>query len=212
MKSKKYEFHIFNQISDTTRTVKYRTIRLNVDGFICTESYIDGVLTSQNWSVKGGFRKTHKSAYEAKNLSFKYYDDISFLKTDDVINRCDGFACPEPTLIDDWELFKGLDHVVCDWTSMDGNVYNIGTPTPITLWRWADYISVSITDKDYDLCVIADEIKSKAWVKNVEIVDIPFYNQFDGSRKALEFEYKLPSKKSIDSKLKDIKDIARKQK
>ena len=63
--------------SERTKRTEYKTVKLEVGKFIVTDSYTDGKLTDQAWSIKGGFKATHPTAYEPKHLQFSYYEDIS---------------------------------------------------------------------------------------------------------------------------------------
>ena len=200
--------------SDKTKTVtiKYRTVKLSVGKFIVTDSYTDGKLTSQLWSVTGGFKRTHPDAYKPKSMRFKYYDDISFLDTEEC---CDITSFHEETyttpFVTDWTKFKGLNHVLCNWLGMDGNIYRIDKPEPVKLWRHQDYITGfrnatqdyddNPYERGYDLKQVSSILKKKSWIRNVQIVKIPYYNQDSGQTHAVEFDYKLSSKKELKNKL-----------
>jgi hypothetical protein len=188
--------------SDKTKTIDYRTRKIKVDKFIVVEQYANDVLTSQTWNIKGGFKITHPEAYESHNLRFAYYENIDFLKSNSCVNY-DNFddEIPDPTLIINWNNFTKLDNVLCDWLGMDGNIYRITDPKPIALWRRQDYIS-SFSNDEYDLGVVVKILKKKRWIRNIKIVDIPYYNRYNGETNAVEFDYKLPSKKDLDIRLK----------
>lgn len=191
--------------SDTSKTTVYRTRKLQVGDFECTESYTDGVLTGQSWSVKGGFKQTHPTAYEPKNMYFHYYEDISFLDSDQNSNLLTFYdIIPKPTKILDWDAFDHLDHILCIHLSMDGNVYRINSPDPIPLWRHQSYIGGFCNDQ-YDLNKVVKIFEKEDWIRNIQIVDIPYYNCHDNHTQAVEFEYKLGSKKELGSKLKKYK-------
>lgn len=176
-------------VSVTTTT---RTVVLEVKGFKVTEIYVNGKLSSQRWKSNG-----HKDVYEPSTLYFEYYDDISFLSSDDVIDYITFYdKIPEPSLVRDWKKFKGLDHVLCVRLGMDGNIYRIDKETPIAMWRHHDYIGGICNDK-YDLEKAAKVLRKKSWIRSVEIKEIPYYNQEEGHTHAVEFDYKLPSKKDL---------------
>ena len=177
-------------LSNKTKTVVYRTEKLKVGKFTVTNGYTDEVLVSQNWSIKGGFKNTHKSVHDPKSLHFHYYDDISFLDSDEPTGYTDWYKIiPKNTLVEDWDTFKGLDHVLCIWVSMDGNIYRIDRATPIPTWRHQDYTGGFQGDRYRKLSELAEELKAIDFIRNVEIIDVPYYN---GGGKAVEFDYKLP--------------------
>jgi hypothetical protein len=175
-------------VSDKTKVVRYRTVKLKVGKFTVIESYTDGELTAQDWSVVGGFKNTHKKAYEPKRLYFQYYEDISFLDSDLLSNTQAYYdVVPKPILVTDWDNFKGLNHVICNWTGMDSNIYRIDRATPISTWRYQDYIGGFSGNRYHILRELKEELETLHFIRNVVIVDIPHYN---GGGKAVEFEYK----------------------
>lgn len=187
--------------SNTSKTVVYRTRKLSVDKFIVTESYTDEVLVGQKWSVNGSFKKTHPKAYEPRHMHFAYYEDISFLDSDECCNYIKFHeVIPTPSMILDWDKFENLDHILCNYLGMDGNIYRINSPDPVPMWRHKGYIS-GFTNKDYDLTKVVKLLEKKSWIRNVEIIEIPYYNQDDGRTHAVEFDYKLPTKKSLGEML-----------
>ena len=181
-------------LSDRTKTVKYRTVKLKVGKFTVTERYENGKLKAQEWSLEGGFQQIHKNAYEPNRLRFAYYEDNSFLESEHCVNMLsDAFAdeVGKPTLIHDWDEFKGFDHVICIWVGMDGNIYQINKGAPVPMWRHKDYIG-SFTSEHYkDLPELAKVLERFDFIRNVEIMDIPYYN---GGGKGIEFDWKLPTK------------------
>ena len=175
-------------VSDKTKVVEYRTVKLKIGKFLITESYTDGELTTQKWSVTGGFKNTHKQAYEPKRLNFQYYEDISFLDSEHLSNT-DAYyeSVPDPVLVTDWDTFRGFDHVLCIWIGMDGNIYRIDRATPISVWRYQDYIGGFSSDRYHHLYEFREELESLNFIRNAKIVDIPHYN---GGGTAIELEYK----------------------
>jgi hypothetical protein len=175
-------------VSDKVKAVEYRTIKLKLGKFVVTESYTDGKLTAQDWSVAGGFKNTHKKAYTPNDLYFQYYEDISFLDSEYVCGTEEYYdELPNPTLITDWDNFRGFNHVLCLWISMDGNIYRIDRTTPISMWRYQDYIGGFTGDKYQPLPKLKKELETLDFIRNVKIIDIPSYN---GGGKAIELEYK----------------------
>jgi len=194
--------------SERTKRTEYKTVKLEVGKFIVTDSHTDGKLTDQAWSIKGGFKETHPTAYEPKNLHFSYYQDISFLNSENNSSFMSFYdEISEPTFVENWDEFKGFDHVLCIYLGMDGNIYKINDPKPVSLWRYQDYIGGFCNDK-YDLNKVESLLKRKKWIRNVKQIEIPYYNQHDGITRAVEFEYKLPSKKDLGKKLKANKMFA----
>ena len=175
-------------LSDKTKVVEYRTVKLKLGKFKVTEGYTDGKLTTQEWSVVGGFKNTHRKAYEPQRLNFQYYEDISILDSDHLSNT-DAYykEMPKPVLIEDWNIFRGFDHVLCFWNNMDGNIYRIDRATPISTWRYQDYIGGFSGNRYHVLLELKEELETLDFIRNDVIVDIPHYN---GGGKAVEFEYK----------------------
>ena len=180
-------------ISDKTKTTEYRTVKLKLDGGVTvTEGYVDGKLASQVWGMVGGFKKLYKKVYEANNMFFQYYEDISWLDSELTINMSDSRwydEQPEPVLITDWDTFKGFDHVICDRTGYEGNIYSLGKVTPIPMWRRQDYIGGFTSEMYRNLPELQNELAALPFIRNAEMMDIPYYN---GGGRAIEFEYKLP--------------------
>jgi hypothetical protein len=183
-----------------------------VDKFIVEELYTNDVLVSQNWSVKGGFETTHPTAYEPKYMKFGYYEDTSFLNSDECSNYLDYYKLiPKPSMILDWNKLESLDNILSISLPMDGNIYRINDPNPIPLWRHEDYIGSFYNDA-YDLDQVVKVLSKKNWIRNIEIIEIPYYNRDDnqifavpsrrfGPTHAVEFDYKLPSKKCLGKRL-----------
>ena len=178
--------------SSKTRTVEYRTDVRSDGQFSCREEFADGELISQHWSVKGGFKKSHPTAYEPTRLHFNYYPDIEWLNTEVNSNQQAIYdILPEPELITDWDEFKGFDHLLCVYLGMDGNIYRINTPDPVPLWRKQDYIG-GFREEDYtNIVAMAKELEEVEFIRNVEIIQVPHYN---GGGRAIEFDYRLADK------------------
>ena len=179
-------------VSDKVKVVEYRTVKLKIGKFVVTESYTDGELTAQDWHITGGFKNTHRKAYQPKDLNFHYYEDISFLTSEALSNTDEYYKeIPKPTLVTDWANFKGFNHVLCLWLGMDGNIYRIDRVTPISTWRLQDYIGGFSSNKYHHLPEFKKELEdlNLAFIRNIEIIDIPHYN---GGGQAVEFEYKAP--------------------
>lgn len=174
--------------SNKKKTVVYRTQKLVIGDYTITEQYTDEVLMSQNWSVKGGFKKSHPGCYEPTRLYFQYYSDIEWTKDDKCVNL-NGWCPPSGEMVVDWDSAK-IDHVICNWVGMDGCIYVINKPDPVPLWRSYDYISAGFENHQYDLDKVVKKMKSYKSIRNVRIAEIPSYNQFDGRTHAIEFEYK----------------------
>jgi hypothetical protein len=179
-------------VSDKIKLVKYRTVKLKLGKFVVTESYTNGKLVDQEWSVTGGFKNTHKKAYSPSQLDFNYYEDISFLDSEHVGNSDEYYdEIPNSTLITDWDNFKGFDHILCLWMSMDSNIYRIDRATPISMWRHQGYIGGFCGKEYHSLVEFKKELEALDFIRNIEIIDIPHYN---GGGKAIEFEYKATVK------------------
>ena len=178
-----------NVLSETKKVVTYKTRILSVDRFKVTESYSDDILVEQSWSVDGGFSTTHPNVYEANHLRFFYYKDISFLNSDFCSNDINFLSeIPSPSLINDWNSLN-LDHVICIYTSIDGNIYRINSPNPVDVWHSQDYIGGLCNDK-YDLPRLLKKLKKTNGIRNANIENIPHYNCEDGCTKGIYLEYK----------------------
>ena len=179
-------------VSDKVKVVEYRTVKLKIGKFVVTESYTDGELTAQDLHITGGFKNTHRKAYQPKDLNFHYYEDISFLTSEALSNTDEYYdVIPKPTLVTDWDTFKGFNHVLCLWMGMDGNIYRIDRATPLSTWRRQDYIGGFPSRKYHHLPEFKEELEALALdcLRNIEIIDIPHYN---GGGQAIEFDYKTP--------------------
>ena len=184
-------------------TIEHKTV--TIDNCIeVKEKYVDGELQSQEWKTRQGFAQSHPEAYEPELMHFAYYEDISFLESLSCVNYMDYYQeIPEPTFITDWSTFKGLDHVVCIHLGMDGCIYQINKPEPISLWRRKDYIA-GFQNNEFKLKWVMEQLETIDWIRNIEIVDIPYYNQHDGATQAVEFEYRLPSEKELIRRLNKV--------
>ena len=190
--------------SSTTKTTKYKTRRLKVDKFKVIELYVNDVLTEQSWAVYNkarGFKTTHPDAYEAHQMRFAYYEDISFLDSETCCNYQEFYdEIPKPKLITDWDKFKGFDYILCNWLGMEGCIYRINNPKSIPIWRHRDYIG-GFGNDEYDLDKVKQFLEKKTWTRNVLIIEIPHYNAYDGRTHAVEFDYKLSNGKELKNKL-----------
>lgn len=182
-----------------TITVKHKTVI--IDDFVeVKEVYTNGVLQKQEWRTIQGFKKTHPEAYEPKLMYFDYYDDISFLESPLCIDHQD---IPNSIHVTHWSVFKGLDHVLCIHLGMDGCIYQINKPEAIPIWRMKDYIA-GFCNNEFNLKEVIRKLKTKNWIRNIQIIDIPSYNRHDGATEAIVFEYKLGSPKELITKLKQM--------
>lgn len=177
-----------NILSESEITAIYKTVVRQVDKFIVTDRYTDGVLTNQTWSVKGGFITTHPTAYEPNRMRFGYYKDISFLKSGTCCNHMSYYdEIPEPKFITDWDNLD-LNHILCVYLGTDSNIYKINDPKPIKLWRCVEYIGGFCND-EYHLKPLLERLKSTPNIRNAEIISIPYYNRDEDRTLAIEFEY-----------------------
>lgn len=189
---------IIKKISRRKKVTITETVKLEVDGFIVKETYVNEELTSQKWSTKEGFRKSHPDAYEPKRMYFRYYPDISFLDSDDPINYDNFYEnIPKEELITDWDKFKGIDHILCIYLGMDGNIYRINTSEPVPMWRRQDYID-GFASSIYNLHKVKDILEKQSWIRNIKIESIPWYNRECSGEHGLLFDYKLPTKKDFE--------------
>ena len=175
-------------ISDRTKIVRNRTVKLQVGKFTVTEKYQNGKLINQTW---GGYEDVHKGVIERGSMRFAYYDDISFLGSDDLIENPQ--QVPKPTLVHDWDEFKGFKHVMCLWMSMDGNIYRINSKTPIAVWRSQCWIGGFTSEYYHSLEELAETINKLPFIRNAKVIDVPQYDD-DDPRRAVEFEYKYPTR------------------
>jgi hypothetical protein len=185
-------------ISNRTKITRHRTKKLQVGDFVVTEHYVNEKLNSQTWESP----LTYVGEYERKNMWFHYYEDTSFLDSEENSNTR-GFydLIPEPTLVTDWDNFD-INKVLCIYLVMNGHIYQINKEVPVRLWRRQDYVG-GFDNGRYDLDKVVKTLKKKSWIRNIEIIDIPYYNRYDGCNKAVEFDYRLPTTtlKQLNGKL-----------
>ena len=86
---------------------------------------------------------------------------------------------------------------------MDGNVYSLGETPIIPFWRHKHYVG-SFTIKYFNLKEVLEELNKLDFIRNAEIIDIPYYNVDGGIDKAIEFDYYLPSQKDLSKSLAHI--------
>ena len=185
--------------SNRVSVERHRTIKLEVGKFTVTEKYINDVLKSQVWSVgrRKGFKSTHPDAYEPQSMVFQYFDDISFFSGDDCISY---ESVPKPVFVKDWSTFKGLNHVLCIYLGMDGNIYRIDKEKPIPIWRHKSYIA-GFTNEHFNLDEVVKKLQRKSWIKNIVEINIPWYNSTRTNSRAVEFDYKLQSSSVMVTRL-----------
>jgi hypothetical protein len=185
-------------ISNRTKITRHRTKKLQVGDFVVTEHYVNEKLNSQTWESP----LTYVGEYERKNMWFHYYEDTSFLDSEENSNTR-GFydLIPEPTLVTDWDNFD-INKVLCIYLVMNGHIYQINKEVPVRLWRRQDYVG-GFDNGRYDLDKVVKTLEKKSWIRNIEIIDIPYYNCYDGRNQAVEFDYRLPTAtlKQLNGKL-----------
>lgn len=187
-----------------TKTTIFKDIEID-NKYIVKETYDQKLskttLINQGWSIKEGIKSVFKDAYEPEHLIFDYYDDISFLESEENSNYQEFWDnIPSPSLVKDWNNFKGFDHVLCNYLSMDSCIYKISDPNPISLWRHKHYIG-SIDNGDVNLNDAIAVLEKYSWIRNIEVVEIPYYNKEQNRTHAIEFDYKLPKKKDLSKVL-----------
>lgn len=164
-----------------------------VDRFICEQTLVNDRVTSQRWTTPNT-KESHPYTYENKKLYFYYYDDLSFLDSEICTNRTEWWDnIPERQFVpmDQIERFNKWNHLLLDHTQMDGFVYQIDSEYPISLWRYQTYIGGIRNDK-FNLNIVYNILKNSGWARDIEIINIPYYNMTDDCNKAIEFKFKLP--------------------
>lgn len=156
--------------------------------FKVEEIKVNGEITSQLFMPRK-VNVTHPFTYN-QNLFFTYYANVDFLKEISIRHSLD---IPEQTIIPDITTLKAEDiqNVLAMHLSMDGNIYQLTSPYPLPIWRFRDYIG-GFTNKEFFLEPLAKYLKSISWIKDVEIIEIPYYNTSEGETKAVEFSFKCP--------------------
>lgn len=176
---------------DRTKIQKLRKRTLSFGDIKVYEEFLDCELIQQRWARKGGFKKFYPGVYEASKFDFHYYPDISFLESDAPSNFMSFYdEIPDPVMVTDWDEFKGLNHVLCNWLGMNGCIYSIEEPGPVPLWYYADYIGGVTNDEYDDLDGIVNEMSKFSDLKNVSIKEIPWYNRSEDYTHFVEFTYK----------------------
>jgi len=181
------------KLTSTTTTTTVSTRKVYSMGNIrVTEVYANGRLTGQSITTKAP-KQSHHLAYEPSSLYFLYYKDLSFLEDKDLART--HRTIPEPTNVDPTTFStKDLKNVLAIHLGMDGNIYSIENTYPVPMWRYSDYIS-GFSSGRYDLNKVKAKLETIPWVKEVKIIDIPYYNADSCGRQAVEFYYKVPQAK-----------------
>ena len=93
--------------------------------------------------------------------------------------------------------FKDFDKLYYLGAGTDGMVYDINNK-PISCLRTIDYITSSIYGKIKTL-EQSEKFKKKAdkvsWVKDCQVVEIPYYNRNEGESHSVRFDFILPQNK-----------------
>lgn len=182
-------------------TVRDRSIKIG--NITVKEHYTNGKLDQQVWGYVGGIEKRYSGEYDPNWMSFHFYEDISFLDSDKCANYDEFWdTLPEPSFVTDWDNLD-LDHVLCIRLGIDGNIYRLTQVEPLPLWRRKNYIG-SFTNRDHDLVEVLHTLALIDWIRNIKIIEIPYYNQDDEETHAIEFDYKQPSKEHMARELKRI--------
>lgn len=182
-------------------TVRNRSIKIG--DITVKEHYTNGKLDKQVWGYVGGIEKRYSHEYDPNWMSFHFYEDISFLDSDKCTNYDEFWdTLPEPSFVTDLDNLN-LDHILCIRLGIDGNIYRLTQVEPLPLWRRKDYIG-SFTNKSYNLREVLNTLESIEWIRDPNIIRIPYYNQSDGETHAIEFDYKQPTKKHMARELKKI--------
>lgn len=164
-----------------------------VDRFICEQTLVNDNLTSQRWTTPNT-KESHPYTYKSNKLYFHYYEDLSFLDSEVCTNTQEWWKIiPEPQFVpmEEIEQFNQWYHLLLDHTSMDGFVYQIDSRYPISLWQSQSYIGGICNDR-FNLSVAYNILKNSGWARDIEMIDIPYYNVTDDCDKAIEFKFKLP--------------------
>jgi hypothetical protein len=73
----------------------------------------------------------------------------------------------------------------------DFMVYQIDAKYPLSMPIHIDYIE-GVTEEYYDLDKARQILRKSPYVSNIEEIEIPYYNQTDDCKKAIEFSVYLP--------------------
>lgn len=161
--------------------------------YVCSESRTNGEVVNQEF-LTADTTKSHPYAYENKSLWFRYYPDLTPFDRKDInsdkwYRELEGNAA---TIVDP-ASFKSFDHCLAIWLSMDGEIYQLTSPYPLSIWKSVCYIDSRITNLHYDLDKVVKRLNSIKWVEDVAIHPIPYYNSECG-RAYVGFNYRLPDK------------------
>lgn len=176
--------------TSSTKTI-LETNWYSFEDYILVESLQNGKIVKQQFGTKNP-PKSHP--YSSKNwgMKFLYYKDIINKLKDLTLNFSSNTFfdwLPKPDIINP-DSFNDWENVVCVWSAMDGHVWKINDKYPIPGLKRQTYIG-GFTDKYFDLNKVKSTLEKLSWVSDIEIVDIPYYNQ-DSGNQAVEFDYKAP--------------------
>lgn len=158
------------------------------EDYVCEQTKVNDVITNQVWQRnKPGF---HQCNYQPERLRFYYYENLDFLDQDGPVNTI-RWVYPSYAVIKDLKDFNEVDHLFAIWVEIDGNIYQIDKPYPLSVWRFKDYIAAGITNKDFNLKMAYQILRGNPNVRGVKIEDIPSYNRDEGRSKFVSFEYRL---------------------
>lgn len=182
--------------------LRNKTTRLEVTevyefgDYLFNQTLLNGEVVEQWFSTKN-LEQSHPFTYKSDTGHFKYYEDTSFLESQD-LNLCIyqmtwKLLPKKETIIDISEVESvDLNKVLLINISVDGRIYKINSKYPLPIWEGCNYTDGGYKNKYYNLSDVVKRLKSLDFVKNIETVSIPIYNQFDGSTAAVQFDYKLP--------------------
>ena len=167
-----------------TTTVVTELFEYDHGDYVCHETVVNGKIADQYWKPARPTEETHPFGYEPHRLQFRYYDiDLDKVSTKDR-------DYPEPQFVDA-ESFSSYDKLIAYWLGTDSFIYSIDYKYPICPWRYAHYIGGVCNDR-YKLSEAQIALAKLPWVRNIELVDIPYYNRDENHTRAVQFEFKLP--------------------
>ena len=190
-------------IKSTTKTIKYKTLKhVFPNGIIYIEERENDKFVSSEFKRpnqdKNQIYKEHQYIYSPKLLKvakenfWAYVNDDKSLKDSDFIN---------PQI--DVNIFNDFKNIVHFGDGIDGMTWRIIDNTPLATPLFQDYGGSFCNDK-YDVDKMAKHLKTLSDVYNVNIVDIPWYNNEGHQTRGIEYTY-LPTQKVMDRLFKKYK-------
>lgn len=191
-----------------TETSVIKKEKILKDDLISYQESVNDKIVDQYWVTKNP-KKTHPyCTFNNEHLRFYYFGENAFQEIEfainvNITNKKIDKVYPKPKIVN-INKFNNYDKLFANWLNQDGFVYSITDKIPLSFWTYQDYIS-GIRNDRYDLEKALNYLNhlKKHVIRNIKLIDIPYYNADDETTNAIEFEYRLP--RSMLEKFKNLK-------